>query len=633
VAEAEGIGAAVNPAEGEDQSTEGSGVDAAGMALALDAAHHDPKLAPAVRRYLDRQRALVDLQIKHFDEEHTLAIAAARRKGLLDRLRISLQVLVAAVVAAVVVAIALMLLDAINDRGVVIDAISVPEDLAQRGFTGETVAKHILDRLAEINAASGTIRAANSYSNSLGGGIKLEIPETGISIGELSRVVHERLGHTTHVTGEITHSGEALTIRIRVGDEYEAESTGPEASLPDLVKDASTRIYAQTQPYRYGFWLYTLADYPAAAAVFRDLAATGPLIERVWALHGLAIVADTPRDSIRFDRQVLQQDPGFFLSHMTIAQVEYLQGHEEAGLKEIGEVLSAPAAESGLSAHGVAQLRADAASLRDVALGDYAGAVADDTTVATLSDRRPERVSEWRVVAADLARLHDFSAASGILDRLPSSDSGESKSGPSPMGSAPSPSQESVRMTGTRSILLAESGDWRGALAGLERVEVASRDLHGGRQTESFRTAMYPWLAEAYAHVGRDADADAVLAQLPPDVYDGWRARGRIAMLRHDYTGADKAFAEAVRQGPSIPRAYLDWGDMLAARGDLEGAIAKYTEANRLGPHWADPLKGWGDVLTRQGHARDALRKYRQALPHAPHWVELEALVDAGSRG
>ncbi len=161
------------------------------------------------------------------------------------------------------------------------------------------VAKHVLDRLAEINACSGTNRAANSYSNSIGGDIKLEIPETGISIGELSRVVHEKLGHTTHVTGEITHSGDALTIRIRLGDAYEAESTGPEASLSALVQDASTRIYAQTQPYRYGYWLNTLGDFPAAAATFRNLAATGPFIERVWALHGLAIVATSSRDSIR----------------------------------------------------------------------------------------------------------------------------------------------------------------------------------------------------------------------------------------------------------------------------------------------------------------------------------------------
>jgi tetratricopeptide (TPR) repeat protein len=139
-------------------------------------------------------------------------------------------------------------------------------------------------------------------------------------------------------------------------------------------------------------------------------------------------------------------------------------------------------------------------------------------------------------------------------------------------------------------------------------------------------------LAEAYERVGNGAEADAALASIAPDIYDGWRVRGRVATLRHDYVAGERAFAEAVRQAPSIPRAYLDWGDMLAAKGDLAGAIAKYTEANRLGPHWADPLKAWGDVLTRQRQLRAALKKYRQALERAPHWAALKALVDAGSR-
>jgi tetratricopeptide (TPR) repeat protein len=154
-------------------------------------------------------------------------------------------------------------------------------------------------------------------------------------------------------------------------------------------------------------------------------------------------------------------------------------------------------------------------------------------------------------------------------------------------------------------------------------------NLQGAHAVENFRTGVYPLLAEAYVRVGRNADADAVLGLLPLDIYDGWRARGRIASLRHDYTAADKAFAEAVRQAPSIPHAYLDWGDMLAAKGDLAGAIQKYTEANRLGPHWADPLKAWGDVLAQQGRGKEALAKYDEALKFAPNWRQLKEAREA----
>jgi tetratricopeptide (TPR) repeat protein len=141
---------------------------------------------------------------------------------------------------------------------------------------------------------------------------------------------------------------------------------------------------------------------------------------------------------------------------------------------------------------------------------------------------------------------------------------------------------------------------------------------------QTFPALLDPTLAEAYARTGRSSEADALLNSIPLDVYDGWRARGRIAAYRNDHASAEHAFAEAIRQAPSIPRAYQDWGDLPVLEGDATGAIAKYTEANRRGSHWADPLKAWGDVLVRQGKTKEALAKYDEALKYAPNWKQLE---------
>jgi tetratricopeptide (TPR) repeat protein len=140
-----------------------------------------------------------------------------------------------------------------------------------------------------------------------------------------------------------------------------------------------------------------------------------------------------------------------------------------------------------------------------------------------------------------------------------------------------------------------------------------------------------PLLAEAYARLGRVAAAEAVLTGIGADVYDGWRARGRVATLHQDFHNGQKALAEALRQGPSIPRAYNDWGELLATKGDLAGAMARFAEANQRGPHWADPLKAWGDVLAKQGHAREALAKYDQAIKYAPNWAALKLARDTAA--
>jgi tetratricopeptide (TPR) repeat protein len=172
------------------------------------------------------------------------------------------------------------------------------------------------------------------------------------------------------------------------------------------------------------------------------------------------------------------------------------------------------------------------------------------------------------------------------------------------------------------SVLVAvEQGDWGQVVKEAERLKALH--LPPGTQ-QTFPALLDPTLAEAYARTGRSSEADAVLNSIPLDVYDGWRARGRIAAYRNDHAGAEHAFAEAVRQAPSIPRAYKDWGDLLVLQGDASGAIAKYMEANKRGPQWADPLKAWGDVLVKQGKTKDALAKYDEALKYAPNWKQLQ---------
>jgi hypothetical protein len=70
----------------------------------------------------------------------------------------------------------------------VIEAFEVPPDLAQRGLTGQVIAKQVLDQISEMEARTSLVsaRPANSYSNSWGTDLKIEVPETGISFGELN---------------------------------------------------------------------------------------------------------------------------------------------------------------------------------------------------------------------------------------------------------------------------------------------------------------------------------------------------------------------------------------------------------------------------------------------------------------
>jgi tetratricopeptide (TPR) repeat protein len=262
-------------------------------------------------------------------------------------------------------------------------------------------------------------------------------------------------------------------------------------------------------------------------------------------------------------------------------------------------------ANESLSPYGRTLLLVLAKQDRDVLLRDFELANADSNLLQ--GDSIP---ANWRGLTrqqgADiLIYLHDPKGALALLELAP----------------APKSAREATRYIYLRSRLAAEGADWAEAISEIDRSNAANH----GETVKSIRLRDPAFIPDLYARAGRNAEADEMIAAIPSDNYDGWRARGRIAGLRQNYASAEQALGEAVRQAPSFAAAYNDWGD-------LPGAIAKYGDANQRSPHWADPLKAWGDVLAKQGNAKEALVKYDDALTHAPNWAALKEARDAAAK-
>jgi hypothetical protein len=151
----------------------------------------------------------------------------------------------------------LLIRSAIEAHGVVIEAFEVPPDLAQRGVTGEVIAKKVLDQLADMAAETSVMsaRPANSYSSSWGNDLKVAIPETGVSFGELSRYLHQALGHESHISGEVYETPTGITVTARAGEEPAKSFNGRIEDIDQLVRKAAESIYEQTQPFRFGNYL------------------------------------------------------------------------------------------------------------------------------------------------------------------------------------------------------------------------------------------------------------------------------------------------------------------------------------------------------------------------------------------
>ncbi len=185
----------------------------------------------------------------------------------------------------------------------------MPPDLAQRGLTGQVVAKQVLDKLTEMQALTQTMRAAGSYKNNWGAELKVEIPETGVSLGELRQYLHAWLGHETHVTGEVVHTAGGLTVTARAEDGAAKSSSGSDAAIDTLIRQSAESVYEQTQPYRFAMYLAQQKRLPEAMAVLARLTHDPRPVERAWAHLGLGVYEGEERKEPLVLRPAIEKRP------------------------------------------------------------------------------------------------------------------------------------------------------------------------------------------------------------------------------------------------------------------------------------------------------------------------------------
>src|SRR5665213_2241413 len=197
-------------------------VNAAAVALALDGATAKPELSEAIAAFLKEQRKLM------VEQREQLRDQVKRLKlGIIDqRFSIALKAMTAVIGFAVAGALALMVWNAAGSGGLVIEPFSVPPDLAARGLTGQVVASKLLDRLVAMQQQTDSQRDPATYTNYWGDDVKVEIPSTGVSIGELERFLREKLGHPTHITGEIVRDDQGLSLTAVSYTHLRAHETG-----------------------------------------------------------------------------------------------------------------------------------------------------------------------------------------------------------------------------------------------------------------------------------------------------------------------------------------------------------------------------------------------------------------------
>ena len=540
-----------------------------------------------------------------------------------ERMGFALKLLTGLLGLAIAMALASMVWSASQERGLVIEPFSVPPDFAERGVTGQVVASRLLDRLSLMGDQTQSVRAPSTYANNWNGDIKVQIPQTGISVGELRRVLVEWLGRQTRIGGEIYRTPEGLVLAARTGTAAASVHVGEsEADLPAMVQAAAEAVYADTQPYRYAIYVSRQGapdDKARSRQLLEALARTGDKDDRMWAHSGLSVsyrMEGDFRRAVLAANDALAIEPAFPTAYMNRSSALSLMGQDELSLQDALRTIEALEGAGGRFVAGEGRESLLETAITEVAYfrQDHAGAIASYTRV-------PDEALGMYLLDARV-RLHDTTDNATMLE--------QAMHDMPPV--APYDAMFASDLVSLAARYASARGDWVGAhglLTGFDETLLPP----GMRAVR--RVAADPLAARAAARAGHMQVARALVEGMPAGCYECTWTRGFVAAVAGEHAASDRAFAEAVREGPSLPAAHAHWGKAKLARGDTAGAIDQFRLAHRKGPAWADPLKAWGDALMHQGDAKGALRRYTEAAERAPRWGALhiawgEALQQSG---
>ncbi len=595
-----------------------AGADAYAVAMAIEQSRHDPKVAAATLVFLQQQSELLKAQTAQLNAERAIRLhhlhdqsreSRLRRNG--QRLRLAMQAFTALIALLFGIGLNLLLHDAFTSQAVVVEAFETPAALAPTGVTGKVVAAGVLDALQKLADATRTTQKAMQSYSAWSSEIEIEVPETGVSVGEIHRLLQQRFGHDVRIGGDLvqTHEG-GLALTIRGSGVAPKTFSGGAGDLEKLTVQAAEYVYGQSQPLAFAVYLTgcgrdreALAFLPGAFS--RATADTlRSNLANSWG-NAFLNLNEQAQAAGKF-RLAMTLDPSNWVPRMNLLAALPIAEGEESAWRASHDLLEAISAAKG---HGpdkrllqnAAGLVWDLpllleADLADLAYNKGAGAIT---------------VPDAPYIADAYGMMHDAASAARYL--------------------AASDPAEPYTKAEDLILQVYAALDRHDAAAALPPMEAFWKSWQASAMLKSVDTDYACLLVLVYGLAGRPADARSVFERA-----GRWNRcyafYGYALAQAHDLDGARRVWADGQGIAPDLPFVYLYRGLTEAATGAPREAADDFAAANRCAPHLAEPLKAWGDLLASEGRWADARAKYEEGLRYAPNWAEMKQARDAAAR-
>lgn len=512
-----------------------------------------------------------------------------------ERMGFVLRCMTALVGLGVVIGLGMMVWTAAHSRAVVVDPFDSPYGLTRRGHTGQVIARSVADVVATIGVDARNTAENRAVALNWTRDVAVVVPSTGVSIGEIDKLLRGWFGSETHIGGAVTVSPQGeVSLTIRADGVRGRTFTGPESEMPRLITEAAEYIYGRFEPQLFASYLLQTQRYQDAAVFIPDAYTRHPgsraALAYDWGIL-LATQGDPAQAAEKLRLSIAADPQDDRVWDMLIATLFDTEGEEAAA--RAGRDMAARETADGdpMESPNYLLLLQDWTRLVEISAADLEATGGEGTLGGQETG-----------LADSEGRRHDWRRATAYLHAAPAED-------------------HMVQATGhlLNAYRTLEAGDVAGAVAATTALDAIWRE-DADVAFSLYEAPCYLGLALGLA--GREREAEAAFergdrfvacAAFRADVLEAQGRRGE----------ADRQYGVAIRLAPSLPFAYFQRGRALLARGDIPRAIGRFQDAHQRGPRWADPLKFWGDALAAQDRWAEAAAKYEQAEPFAPNWREL----------
>jgi tetratricopeptide (TPR) repeat protein len=597
--------------------------------IAMHALATDGDNGAIARAVLEKHARLIDIQCRREREE-------------LENVRVQriMRWLMLLAIAGLIAAIVAGIYAAVRTEALVVEPFEVPPALSQAGLGGQVMATRVMDKIAAMQEQTLSTRPASTYSTNWGDDIKVSVPDTGATIGDIRTLLRSWFGKETRISGEVVREDNGWSVTGRVSGHTAIVAKGP--ALEPLVSQVAEGIFHQTQPYRYVVYVGSHGRQAEAMAAARDLAMNGPEDERPWGLVALANSMNPPDygdvETLEAKREAAVAVPDF-----PMPMSNYASNLDNLGRSE--EALKAYRRAASLDAGKISdQFRGQYQALGDGKASSLLGAYGDAASKMEAASR-----AGTPVFGLDYAQQAAFNRYFQYDLRAGDADVRHYAQMMGYTGTTIFEQKTGITADGAIAVPVAVARIIRSDVLADEPLLVASIQQNlpflqhfiaslppaAGRD---FSRQVWPFLARPLIHAGMAAQTQALVQGLPDYCYPCVVARAQVAAALGRRAEAERLFAQAKRIGPSLPQADEARGRMPLMAGDANGALHAFRQSISTETRFADAHEGAGEAHAALRDWDAAAREYGSAAKLAPQWGKLHlrwagALWNSGRSG